>query len=125
MSSSNSKNDASIFEVSRSMAFFSSLICDNPKLWQKIGRLETSLISDAIEDVQINKPVYVSGLARSGSTILLEILAGIPGVVSQRYKDFPPVFTPYAWNSMLGYMQTGNAQPSCSSRNCSAASAPS
>jgi len=94
------------------MAFFSSLICDNPKLWQKIGRLETSLLSHAIEEVQINSPVYVSGLARSGSTILLEILAGIPGVVSQRYKDFPPVFTPYAWNSMLGHMQTGDASPS-------------
>ena len=94
------------------MAFFSSLICDNPGLWQKIGQLETSLISDTLEHVQIEKPIYVSGLARSGSTILLEILASIPGVVSQRYKDFPPVFTPYAWNSMLGHMQTGDAKPS-------------
>jgi hypothetical protein len=105
-------DDASIFEVSGNMAFFSWLVCEHPGLWKTIGNLETSIVADKLDAIKIEKPVYVSGLARSGSTILLEILAQTPGLVSQRYKDFPPVFTPYAWNTLLKYMGTGEAAPS-------------
>jgi len=94
------------------MAFFSWLVCEHPGLWQKIGRLESSIVQDKTDSITIEKPVYVSGLARSGSTLLLEILAQTPGIVSQCYKDFPPVFTPYAWNTMLKHMGTANAAPS-------------
>jgi hypothetical protein len=106
-----SPDDASIFQVSGSMAFFSWLICEHPNFWQKVGRMETSVVEDSLESVTIDKPVYVSGLARSGSTILLEILAQVPGVVSHTYKDFPPVFTPYAWNKLLGQIASGEAKP--------------
>lgn len=111
MSKQVSPDDASIFQVSGSMAFFSWLICEHPNLWQKIGRLETSVIEDALDSVKIEKPVYVSGLARSGSTILLEILAQVPGVISHTYKDFPPVFTPYAWNKLLSQIAPAEAKP--------------
>ena len=94
------------------MSFFSWLICEHPRVWQKIGRLESSIVADKTDAIKIDKPIYVSGLARSGSTLLLEILAQAPGMVSQCYKDFPPVFTPYAWNSMLRHMGTGDAAPS-------------
>jgi hypothetical protein len=111
MSKQVSSDDASIFQVSGSMAFFSWLICGHPNFWKKIGRLETSVVEDAIESLTITKPVYVSGLARSGSTILLEILAQVPGVVSHLYKDFPPVFTPYAWNKLLAQIAPAEAKP--------------
>lgn len=103
--------DADIFQVSGSMAFFSWLICEHPNFWKRIGNLETSALADTLDQIEIKQPVYVSGLARSGSTILLELLNELPGVVSQRYKDFPPVFTPYAWNSLLGHMTSGEARP--------------
>ena len=109
MNSASTSDDASIFEVSSSMAFFSWLICEHPGLWKNLGNLENSVLEDKLQDIRIDKPVYVAGLARSGSTILLELLNEIPGVVSHCYKDFPPVFTPYAWNTLLGYMGTGNS----------------
>ena len=112
MTSKPAADDTSIFEVSGSMAFFSWLICEHPGFWRGIGNIETQMLADALEKTTIEHPLYVSGLARSGSTILLEILATAPGVISQRYKDFPPVFTPYAWNSLLKYMGGGNAKPS-------------
>ncbi len=102
---------AAIFEVSNSMAFFSWLICDHPSIWRTLGKLETSILTDTLDKIEIHKPVYVSGLARSGSTILLELFNEIPGTVSHRYKDFPPVFTPYAWNTLLRYMATNTAAP--------------
>ena len=104
-------NDAEIFQVSSSMAFFSWLICEHPGCWKAIGNMESSILADKLDTVAIEKPVYVSGLARSGSTILLEILNEIPGIVSQRYVDFPPVYTPYAWHSLLRHMSSGEAQP--------------
>jgi hypothetical protein len=42
-------------------------------------------------------PMWVCGLARSGSTMLHEILAAHPGVATQRVKDYPMVFTPCWW----------------------------
>jgi hypothetical protein len=111
MSTTNTVNDADIFTVSGSMAFFSQLICENPGIWRGLGKLESSVLADTLDKIKIHKPIYVAGLARSGSTILLELLNEIPGVVSHRYKDFPPVFTPYAWNTLLRYMATDTAIP--------------
>lgn len=96
--------DAEIFSVSTTMDVCSWLFCEHPRLSRALGNFETSLLQDAVDATPADKPVWVTGLARSGSTLLLEILAGAPGVVSQTYKDFPPVFTPYAWNSLLRHM---------------------
>jgi len=112
MSATANPDDAAIFEVSGSMAFFSWLICENPGFWKAIGNMETSILADQLDAISIEKPVYVAGLARSGSTILLELLAAAPGVVSQRYKDFPPVFTPYAWNTLLRQIGSAESKPS-------------
>jgi len=43
----------------------------------------------------------VTGLARSGTTILLELIANLPEVATHRYRDFPPIWTPYIWNRFL------------------------
>jgi hypothetical protein len=102
---------AEIFSVSGTMNFFSWLICDHPAVWKRIGNAESSIVQDKLNSVAIKNPIWVTGLARSGSTLLLEILAGAPGVVSQSYKDFPPVFTPYAWNKLLENMSTGEVKP--------------
>jgi hypothetical protein len=42
-------------------------------------------------------PIYVCGLARSGSTLLHEVIASHPGVATHRVKDYPLVFTPFWW----------------------------
>jgi hypothetical protein len=42
-------------------------------------------------------PIYVCGLARSGSTLLHEVVASHPGVATHRIKDYPMLLTPYWW----------------------------
>ena len=49
----------------------------------------------------IDTPVFISGLARSGTTILLEELSKVPGVGTHRYRDFPFLMTPWFWNRFL------------------------
>ena len=83
----------------------------HPKFWIKLGNLESRFLRDELEKVRIEAPIYVAGLARSGSTFLLEALAEHEDTVTHRYKDFPPVFTPYWWNKFLGFMPKKDAVP--------------
>ncbi len=87
--------------VARWVDFFGGFIERHRKLWVSLGRLETRFVSEKIKDVAITRPIYICGLARAGSTILLEVLASHEATVSHCYKDFPPVYTPYWWNKYL------------------------
>jgi hypothetical protein len=62
-----------------------------------LGRLETSLLRERLTAIAVSKPVYVCGLARSGTTLLHHILASPAGVATHRVKDYPMVYTPYWW----------------------------
>jgi len=104
-------SEEEIFHVSNSMEFFGRLIAQYPDLWRKIGNLETTFLVDQLASVSVQNPIYVTGLARSGSTILLETLAKMPGVVSHRYKDFPPIYTPYWWNWFMNQAGASNRAP--------------
>jgi hypothetical protein len=87
--------------VSRTLDWIGRLVTGHTQTWIKFGDLETKLL--VMDDTPIEKPVYICGLARSGSTILLETLAARPGVVTHRYQDFPFLFTPYWWNTLLKF----------------------
>jgi hypothetical protein len=73
----------------------------HPRAAIKLGNFDTRMAAEAIEDIAITAPIYVAGLARSGTTILLELLAEHPTVATHRYRDFPPVFTPWLWDRWL------------------------
>ena len=70
----------------------------HPGMWVGLGNLESRLLSERLDRVAIRKPIYIAGLARSGTTILLELLAQHPHLATHRYRDFPPVLTPWFWN---------------------------
>ena len=86
------------FQVSGFDHFLGGLIANHPRFWIGLGNLETKALADEIAPVAIEAPVYVTGLARAGTTITLEILAVHPDVSTHLYRDFPPIFTPYWWN---------------------------
>lgn len=69
-----------------------------PGFWRRLGDLETRLLAERLEAVRIDRPIYIAGLARSGSTVLLELLARHPRTASHQYRDFPLVLAPWAWN---------------------------
>lgn len=83
----------------------------HPALWKALGNLESTILAERTERVRIDRPIYICGLARSGSTILLEILADHPDTATQTYKDFPPVYTPYFWTRFLERAQTRTEGP--------------
>jgi len=72
-----------------------------PALWSRLGAWESRYLSARLETIAIEKPIFIAGLARAGSTILLEFLDAFPETASHRYRDFPLVFTPYWWNRFV------------------------
>jgi hypothetical protein len=77
--------------------FLGGLVHRNRKLFLWLGRLESNQIAQELSQVSLKAPIYVCGLARSGSTLLHEIISSHPNVATHRIKDFPMIFTPYWW----------------------------
>ncbi len=87
------------------------IVSRHPRAWIRLGNLETRLLADELARTAIDTPVYIAGLARSGSTLLLEILGRHPAVTSHRYSDYPLLFTPYAWRRFLERVPRRHADP--------------
>ncbi len=96
------------FFVSPGTDLMSGVICGLPRLWSFVGNAETRFFADELADIAIDRPVYVTGLARAGSTILLEALAGAPGIATHQYRDFPLVMTPLLSDRLSASMASGD-----------------
>lgn len=70
-------------------------------LWLRLAALESAALREEIRDIPIDRPIYVTSLPRSGTTILVEMLEQHPALTSHRYSDFPNVWTPYWRNYLL------------------------
>lgn len=104
--------DVKGFHVTNGMDLLSGVVARHPEAWIKLGNLETHVMSGVVDPRPVERPIYIAGLARSGSTILLETLARHPDVATHRYRDFPFLFTPYLWNRWLDLMPRRTEQPS-------------
>lgn len=82
-----------------------------PALGPWLADLESRFAAYDCDLDQVDRPVFICGLARSGSTMLLEWLHGTPGFTAHRYADFPLLWTPYWWNSLLVRLPKAAAQP--------------
>ena len=79
------------------MHLLGGLVHRHPRLWLHLAALETSAVAQKLNGIPLTQPIYVCGLARSGSTLLHEIVASHPSVATHRMKDYPFIFTPYWW----------------------------
>ena len=73
----------------------------HPRRAIQLGRMESRWFADRLREYPVVKPVFISGLARSGTTILLEFAAGLRSVATHRYRDFPFIHAPVWWNRYL------------------------
>ncbi|MEE4378249.1 MAG: sulfotransferase [Candidatus Competibacteraceae bacterium] len=87
-------------EVPRSLFYQTRFFQKTARLWERLGNLESALLAEELRNIAIIKPVYVTGLARSGTTIITELLNCHPELTSHRYCDFPPIYTPF-WRNWL------------------------
>jgi hypothetical protein len=85
------------FYVPTFLHFLGGLVHRHRDFWLWLARLESKLLAQELRRVPLKMPIFVCGLARSGSTLLHEIVCSHPGVASHRIKDYPMLFTPYWW----------------------------
>jgi hypothetical protein len=80
------------------------------QFWLGLGRLESRLLGQQLASTRVYQPIFISGLARSGSTLLHEIIATHPGMATQRIKDYPLVYTPFWWRRASAGMKPSAPQ---------------
>jgi hypothetical protein len=94
-------SDHALVQVSRALA----------PVMRVLAELEHELLASRLEAVKIEAPVFVTGLARAGTTMVLTLLSGAAGVATHRYRDFPFLFLPVAWNWLQDRLGAGPGEP--------------
>jgi hypothetical protein len=70
-------------------------------LFVGLGNLESALLARRLASQTVDRPVYICGLPRAGTTITLQMLSEHPDVVTHKYADFLMPYMPYAWNKVF------------------------
>ncbi len=70
--------------------------------WLRLGNIETRLLQSKLKP--IDRPVYVTGMARAGTTIALTLLDQHPALAAHRYRDMPQPYLPYLWNRLIDWL---------------------
>lgn len=68
--------------------------------WRNLSRIETLMLRNKLNRTPIPQPVYICGLARSGTTITLEILHRHPNVATHHYIDMVQPYLPCLWSRL-------------------------
>jgi hypothetical protein len=67
--------------------------------------MEARQFGPAIAAQDVGPPVFVTALPRAGTTLLLEVLAKHPSLVSHSYRDMPFVLSPIVWRRLSARFQ--------------------
>jgi len=96
-----SRSGQSAIHVPQGLYLQSRFFAGTAGLWRKLADIESAAVRERVEDIPLDRPIYVTSLPRSGTTIVTEMLERHPEVTSHRYSDFPNVWTPYWRNYLL------------------------
>ena len=66
----------------------------------RLARFEDRLFRRALADIPAQEPVFITGLPRSGTTILLSALSADPSLASHTYRDMPFLASPLLWHKL-------------------------
>jgi hypothetical protein len=70
-------------------------------LFVGLGNLESRMLAHRLGTQRVDRPVYICGLPRAGTTITLQMLSEHPDVVTHKYADFLMPYMPWVWNKVF------------------------
>jgi hypothetical protein len=76
-----------------------------PGIQKLLGDLEDDLYARDLATIVLEKPVFVTGLPRAGTTLLLEMLYGTGEFATFTYRQMPFVLAPLLWNRLSAPFQ--------------------
>jgi hypothetical protein len=88
------------FQFPAPMYFVAKFFHEFPTFANLVHTIESLYLKEKIEEINIEKPIYITGLARSGTTITLEMLCQHPDVVTHRYLHMVLPYTPH-WTQQI------------------------
>lgn len=71
------------------------------KLSYFLAKIETLLSYNEIIELTIDRPIYIVGLARAGTTIMLEMLSKHPILAVHKYRHFPIPYFPHRFSRIV------------------------
>ena len=83
------------FDFPAPMFYLAKLVHDMPYVATTLHKLESSWMRKRIKNTRITAPVYITGFARSGTTVVLEMLSQHQDLATHRYLH---MVIPYAPN---------------------------
>ncbi|MGH8614153.1 MAG: sulfotransferase [Gammaproteobacteria bacterium] len=74
-----------------------------------LAHLEERFFADQLANVEVRRPVFIAALPRAGTTLLLELFAGLDEFATHCYRDMPFVLLPLVWNRFSSAFRLSNA----------------
>ena len=72
----------------------------SPAIQETAADIETLLYGKTFRHVGVTRPIFVTSLPRAGTTLVLELLARVPGIATHTYRDMPFVMAPILWDAL-------------------------
>ncbi|MBY8998427.1 MAG: sulfotransferase [Candidatus Thorarchaeota archaeon] len=83
------------FDFPAPMYYIAKLVRTIPAVGDTLHSLEFSRMKKNLESLKVDRPIYVTGLARAGTTITLEMLSQHPDVATHRYLHMVMPYVPH------------------------------
>lgn len=80
--------------------FLHGIAFSGPTIQKRVSRIEDWVMGRP--DVAPEPPIFVTSLARGGTTALLNGLTQIPGIATHTYRDMPFLTAPILWDRLAG-----------------------
>lgn len=79
-----------------------SLAFSGPGMLKATARFDDRLNRSRLAALPDRPPIFVTSLARGGTTALLNAMQGLPQIATHRYRDMPFVAAPLTWSKLTG-----------------------
>ncbi|MFW9886863.1 MAG: sulfotransferase [Candidatus Thorarchaeota archaeon] len=89
------KETAKQFDFPAPMYFIAKLVHQFPTIANLMNKTESLVLRRQMADYAIDRPIYVTGMARAGTTITLEMLSQHPSVATHRYLHMVLPYAPH------------------------------
>ncbi len=71
---------------------------------KQLSGLEDRLFAHRIPD-RLDRPVFITSLARAGTTLFLELVSALPDFATHTYRQMPFLLSPLLWQRFAGSLQ--------------------
>ncbi|NOD95227.1 hypothetical protein GS636_20715 [Ruegeria sp. HKCCD4884] len=68
------------------------------------ARVDDYVFNKRADDFKVDPPIFITSLARGGTTSLLNALSQVDGLATHLYRDMPFIAAPYMWNGLGNLM---------------------